>query len=110
MPTSTVACPCWPVTCGHTIEDPDMAPRTRPPEARPEPDSRLRDVLFCPVRMVGRKDLLTSAFDFALPDELIAQEPAEPRDRSRLMVVRRREACWEHRTFGELPELLAPGD
>ena len=52
----------------------------------------------------------TSAFDFVLPDELIAQQPEEPRDQSRLMVVRRRSATWEHRVFAELPDLLAAGD
>ncbi|WP_422926792.1 tRNA preQ1(34) S-adenosylmethionine ribosyltransferase-isomerase QueA [Singulisphaera sp. PoT] len=52
----------------------------------------------------------TSAFDFVLPDELIAQHPAEPRDRARLMVIRRQEGTWEHRTFRDLPELLNPGD
>jgi S-adenosylmethionine:tRNA ribosyltransferase-isomerase len=54
--------------------------------------------------------LETSAFDFALPDELIAQRPVEPRDRSRLMVVRRGEGRIEHRMFEDLPSLLAPGD
>jgi S-adenosylmethionine:tRNA ribosyltransferase-isomerase len=54
--------------------------------------------------------LQTSAFDFFVPDDLIAQHPAEPRDRSRLMVVRRRTACWEHHAFAELPDLLAAGD
>jgi S-adenosylmethionine:tRNA ribosyltransferase-isomerase len=54
--------------------------------------------------------LQTSAFDFTLPDDLIAQDPVEPRDRSRLMVVRRRTGRWEHRTFAELPDLLEPGD
>ncbi len=52
----------------------------------------------------------TSTFDFVLPDELIAQHPAEPRDRSRLMVVHRRTGRWEHRVFADLPEFLAPGD
>ena len=52
----------------------------------------------------------TSAFDFDLPDDLIAQQPAEPRDRSRLMVVRRSEQRIEHRVFAELPGLLALGD
>jgi S-adenosylmethionine:tRNA ribosyltransferase-isomerase len=52
----------------------------------------------------------TSAFDFDLPDDLIAQNPAEPRDQSRLMVVRRREGTWEHRRFSDLPDLLDPGD
>ena len=52
----------------------------------------------------------TSAFDFELPDDLIAQHPAEPRDRSRLMVVRREAGRLEHRSFGELPDLLDPGD
>lgn len=52
----------------------------------------------------------TDEFDFPLPDELIAQHPVEPRDRSRLLVVRRRDATWEHRTFAELPDLLDPRD
>ena len=52
----------------------------------------------------------TSAFDFDLPPGLIAQHPAEPRDRSRLMVVRRPSGTLEHRVFADLPDLLEPGD
>jgi S-adenosylmethionine:tRNA ribosyltransferase-isomerase len=52
----------------------------------------------------------TSAFDFHLPEALIAQEPVEPRDRSRLMVVRRESGTIEHHVFAELPDLLARGD
>ena len=52
----------------------------------------------------------TSAFDFDLPDGLIAQHPVEPRDASRLFVVRRAGGPFEHKTFADLPELLAPGD
>ena len=53
----------------------------------------------------------TSAFDFDLPDSLIAQHPVEPRDHSRLMVVRREGGgSIEHRRFFDLPELLNPGD
>ena len=54
--------------------------------------------------------MLSSAFDFDLPDELIAQRPAEPRDRSRLMVVDRGRGTWEHRVFADLPDLLDPRD
>jgi S-adenosylmethionine:tRNA ribosyltransferase-isomerase len=49
-------------------------------------------------------------FDYALPPELIAQEPAEPRDASRLLVVDRARASWEDRGFGDLPQLLRSGD
>ncbi|WP_435021045.1 tRNA preQ1(34) S-adenosylmethionine ribosyltransferase-isomerase QueA [Tundrisphaera sp. TA3] len=52
----------------------------------------------------------TSAFDFDLPDALIAQHAVEPRDRSRLMVVRRDSGTIAHHTFADLPDLLAPGD
>jgi S-adenosylmethionine:tRNA ribosyltransferase-isomerase len=52
----------------------------------------------------------TSDFDFLLPPELIAQQPAEPRDSSRLMVLRRGTHTIEHRRFSDLPELLTPGD
>ncbi|MGO9918681.1 MAG: tRNA preQ1(34) S-adenosylmethionine ribosyltransferase-isomerase QueA [Isosphaeraceae bacterium] len=54
--------------------------------------------------------MFTSAFDFTLPDDLIAQHPQEPRDGSRLMVVNRQQACWHHRKFADLPDLLDPGD
>jgi S-adenosylmethionine:tRNA ribosyltransferase-isomerase len=50
-----------------------------------------------------------SDFDYALPEELVAQEPVTPRDASRLLVVPP-EGAPEHRTFTELERLLAPGD
>src|SRR5437763_9374910 len=48
--------------------------------------------------------------DYDLPPELIAQQPADRRDESRLMVVRRGGGVVGHRLFRDLPELLAPGD
>ena len=52
----------------------------------------------------------TADFEFDLPSDLIAQEPAEPRDSSRLMVLRRSAGTVEHRRFRDLPELLEAGD
>jgi S-adenosylmethionine:tRNA ribosyltransferase-isomerase len=52
----------------------------------------------------------TSEFDFDLPPELIAQRPLERRDESRLMVVDRRRESIEHRRFGDLAEIIPPGD
>lgn len=52
----------------------------------------------------------TSAFDYDLPPELIAQEPARPRDASRMLVLRRRGGEVEHRQFRDLPALLEPDD
>ncbi len=49
-------------------------------------------------------------FDYDLPTEFIAQEPVQPRDQSRLLVVRRRNRSLEHRHFFDVPELLLPGD
>ncbi|MDI3316051.1 MAG: tRNA preQ1(34) S-adenosylmethionine ribosyltransferase-isomerase QueA [Bacillota bacterium] len=49
-------------------------------------------------------------FDYELPEELIAQEPLEPRDGSRLMVLDRRRGRWEHARFRDLAEILQPGD
>src|SRR5262245_13944754 len=50
-------------------------------------------------------------FDFALPDELIALEPARPRDAARLLVVRPGTACeLEDSRVAALPRLLRPGD
>ncbi len=50
----------------------------------------------------------TSLFDFDLPPERIAQEPARPRDSARLLVVDGGE--FKDRTVRDLPALLAPGD
>jgi S-adenosylmethionine:tRNA ribosyltransferase-isomerase len=48
-----------------------------------------------------------------LPEELIAQNPAVPRDSSRLLVVSRsenKETIIDHKIFSNLPDLLLPGD
>ena len=52
----------------------------------------------------------TADFDYLLPDDLIAQTPAEPRDHSRLMVVSRADGALSHRRFYELPDLMREGD
>jgi S-adenosylmethionine:tRNA ribosyltransferase-isomerase len=53
----------------------------------------------------------TDLFDFDLPPERIALRPAEPRDAARLLVVRPGENPeWEDRRFGDLTDLLQPGD
>ena len=49
-------------------------------------------------------------FDFTLPEELIAQEPCEERDHSRLMVVNREGGGIKHRLFFEIIDYLKPGD
>src|SRR5882757_980781 len=46
-------------------------------------------------------------FDFTLPRELIADQPIEPRDASRLLVVG---SGIADRRIAELPSLLRPGD
>jgi S-adenosylmethionine:tRNA ribosyltransferase-isomerase len=55
-------------------------------------------------------DARTADFDYELPQELIAQAPAEPRDAARLMVVDRRTGRLAHRIFAELDQLLTPND
>ena len=52
----------------------------------------------------------TSDFDYPLPKELIAQTPIEPRDNSRLMILRRADGSLEHRRFFEIVDFLEPGD
>src|SRR5262245_59891584 len=49
-------------------------------------------------------------FDNELPPDLIAQEPAEPRDASRLLVVDRGTGTWQDRSFRDLPSFLREGD
>ena len=54
--------------------------------------------------------MLSSELDYELPEDLIAQSPAEPRDASRLMVLDVRRGTIAHHTFRDLPRFLLPGD
>ncbi len=51
-----------------------------------------------------------SDFDYDLPESFIAQEPVEPRDASRLMVLDRRTGAVEHHIFREIVNVTHPGD
>ena len=51
-----------------------------------------------------------SDYDYDLPDDRIAQEPVEPRDAARLLVVPRGGGAVGHRVFRDLPDLLRPDD
>lgn len=51
-----------------------------------------------------------SSYDYALPQELIAQYPAEPRDSSRLMIVNRASGTIQTAHFRDLFEILKQGD
>jgi S-adenosylmethionine:tRNA ribosyltransferase-isomerase len=52
----------------------------------------------------------TADFSFELPEGLVAQHPAEPRDSARLMVVDRSSGSLEHRVFREFSGLCRSGD
>ena len=52
----------------------------------------------------------TSDFDYDLPEELIAQEPAAERDGCRLLVMDRVTGALEDRVFRDIAEYLRPGD
>lgn len=49
-------------------------------------------------------------FDYYLPEELIAQDPLEPRDSSRLLIVDRQSGAIAHSVFRRIGEQLRPGD
>jgi S-adenosylmethionine:tRNA ribosyltransferase-isomerase len=51
-----------------------------------------------------------SDFDYELPDELIAQHPAERRDASRMLVVSRERGTLRDGSFAEFPSELRAGD
>ncbi|HIU00577.1 MAG TPA: tRNA preQ1(34) S-adenosylmethionine ribosyltransferase-isomerase QueA [Candidatus Coproplasma excrementavium] len=55
-------------------------------------------------------DLKKSDFYYDLPEELIAQTPAEPRDSSRLLVYDRATDSVEHKIFRDIKQYLRAGD
>jgi len=52
----------------------------------------------------------TSDFSYDLPEELIAQDPAERRDLSRLLVINKNTGEREHKVFHDIIDYLVPGD
>jgi S-adenosylmethionine:tRNA ribosyltransferase-isomerase len=51
-----------------------------------------------------------SDFDYSLPKELIAQYPAKPRQKCRLMVLDRRSGSIEHKIFEDITGYIKEGD
>jgi len=49
-------------------------------------------------------------FDYPLDESLIAQQPIEPRDHARLLVIERRTGAMTHERVYALHKLLAAGD
>src|ERR1700688_480548 len=49
-------------------------------------------------------------FDYSLPEELIAQQPLERRDASRMLVVDRDTGTFQARMFRDLPSYVHEGD
>ena len=56
------------------------------------------------------KNLKTSDFEYELPPELIAQEPAAERDKCRLLVMDRVTGELEDRIFCDIVDYVNPGD
>lgn len=52
----------------------------------------------------------TSDFDYHLPQELIAQNPSDKRDMSRLMHINVKSEVVEHRHFADIIDILRPND
>ncbi len=57
-----------------------------------------------------KTELRTSDFYYDLPEELIAQHPADRRDHSRLMVLNRADGSISHRHFYDIIDYLNEGD
>lgn len=51
-----------------------------------------------------------SDYDYNLPSDLIAQEPSQKRDHSRLLVLDKTTGKYQDKLFYQLPELLRSGD
>ena len=59
---------------------------------------------------LSQTTLTTKDFYYELPQELIAQTPAEPRDSSRLLVLHKESGEREHRVFSDVIDYLNEGD
>jgi S-adenosylmethionine:tRNA ribosyltransferase-isomerase len=56
------------------------------------------------------RPMQTSLFDYHLPPERIAQQPMEPREAAKLLLMDRKTGALQDKRVGDLPELFQPGD
>ena len=54
--------------------------------------------------------ILTTDYDYDLPEELIAQTPLKDRSSSRLMVLDKKTKTWEHKNFKDIVDYLDSND
>ncbi|MBQ4356482.1 MAG: S-adenosylmethionine:tRNA ribosyltransferase-isomerase, partial [Acholeplasmatales bacterium] len=54
--------------------------------------------------------ILTTDYDYDLPEELIAQTPLKDRSSSRLMVLDKKTKTWEHKHFTDIVDYLDSND
>ena len=57
---------------------------------------------------MSSQELLTSSYDFTLPDELIATHPASPRDHAKLLVYDRATQIITHAHFYDFEKFIPP--
>lgn len=57
-----------------------------------------------------QEDLYLNSYHYDLPEKLIAQNPADRRDNSRLMIVRTQKPALEHRRFVDLSDYINKRD
>ena len=80
--------------------------------SEPRPHSRSRQPVVPSVRtrQLDVTDYDLDAYDFDLPETLIAQRPAERRDASRMLVLHRETGQIEDRVFSDIVEYIQPED
>ena len=71
--------------------------------------SRKKATMDKTLQETAQDDMRLAAYDFALPEERIAQQPSEKRDASRLMVLDRRRGTLTDAMFSDLAKYLPPG-
>ncbi len=57
-----------------------------------------------------KEQLLLTDYNYDLPEELIAQDPSEKRDESRLFVLDRKSGEYSHKRFFDIKNYIKPGD
>lgn len=65
-------------------------------------------ILYNQIRM--QQEFTLKSYDYSLPQENIAQQPADARENSRLLIMHRETGTLEHNTFHQIIDVLQPSD